>query len=145
MKPLFILMTIASSFFVKSSNAADDVTPAAVKSFQSTFANAKDAQWSASLNGYKVQFSMNEQVVTAFYNEVGELMGVTRNISSLQLPIILQTEIKKDYSNYWISDLFELSSANGTEYYLTLEDADSKIVLKSSGNSSWTNFQKSRK
>jgi hypothetical protein len=73
-------------------------------------------------------------------------LAVTRNISSLQLPIILQTELKKKYSNYWISELFEKSNDNGAEYYITIEDADNKTVLKSfAGSGSWVVYQKSRK
>lgn len=145
MKPLFILLTFLSSFFASSSYATDPISSQAVKSFQQTFINAQNAVWTASENFYKVEFSMNGQVMTAFYNMQGEFAGVTRNIISTQLPVMLQAEVKKEYSEYWISELFELSNNNGTEYYLTLENADSKIVLKSSGHTSWYTYQKSRK
>ncbi len=145
MKPLFILMTFLGSFFVKTSHASDIISPQIIKSFQQTFMNAKEVVWTKSTNFYKVDFVLNDQAVTAFYNEQGNLAAVTRNITSLQLPIILQTEIKKDYSNYWISDLFELSNDNGTEYYLTIEDANTKVVLKSVGNASWSTYLKTRK
>ena len=146
MKPLFILMTFVSSFFVTSIRAADDVSAAALKSFQTTFSNAKDAAWTVTENYYKVQFLLNDQTLTAFYQSDGKLMGVTKNISSLQLPIILQTEIKREYSNYWITDLFELSNENGTEYYMTIENTDGRTVLKSSAvNTSWSVYQKLRK
>lgn len=144
MKPLFIALTIISSFFAKNSNATN-VSPDAIKHFENTFTNVKNVIWSVGTNLYKVQFSMNEQTVTAFYDEQGELMGVSRNITSLQLPLMLQTEIKNEYSKYWISDLFEMSKEEGTDYYITLEDADSKIVLKSLNNSSWKTYQKVRK
>jgi hypothetical protein len=50
--------------------------------------------------------------------------------------------LKKNYSNHWISDLFEVSNEEGTAYYLTMEDADSKIVLKSTGGSSWDIYKR---
>lgn len=145
MKPLFILLTVLSSFFASSSYAADPISSQAIKSFQQTFINAENAVWTASENLYKVQFSLNGQEMTAFYNMQGAFAGVTRNIISTQLPMMLQVEVKKEYSEYWITGLFELSNNNGTEYYLTLENADSKIVLKSSGHTSWFTYQKSRK
>ena len=55
-----------------------------------------------------------------FTAQKAELMGLTRYISSLDLPISLQAGLKKDYSNYWISDLFEVSNSEGTGYYITL-------------------------
>ena len=70
---------------------------------------------------------------------------MTRNISSLELPISLQANLKNNYSKYWISDLFEVSNQEGTSYYITMENADSKIVLKSSGNGRWNTYKKMAK
>ena len=145
MKPLLILMLALSSFSL-TSNATDVVSAKALKSFQTTFTQATEAEWTITENYYKVQFLLNGQTITAFYNEDGKLISVTRNISSLQLPIILQTELKKEYNNYWITDLFEMSNDYGAEYYLTLEDADNKTILKSSvGSNAWTVYLKLRK
>lgn len=66
---------------------------------------------------------MNGQRAFAYYSTGGELMGVARYISSLQLPLGLLSNLKNNYSNYWISDLFELSNNDGTHYYVTLEKA----------------------
>ena len=145
MKPLFILMTFVSSFFITSSRAAD-VSPAALKSFESTFTTAKEAAWTVTGTNYKVEFLLNDQTLTAFYDYSGKLLGVTRNISSLQLPIILQTELKRKYSDHWITDLFEVSNEYGTEYYMTIENTDGRTVLRSSaGSPSWSVYQKMRK
>ena len=35
--------------------------------------------------------------------------------------------------SYWVSDLVEVSKSDGTYYYITLENADTQLVLKSSG------------
>ena len=146
MKPLFILLTFLGSFFTKTSLAAsNNIAPQVVKAFETTFTDAKDIVWTINSNFYKVDFILNGQAVTAFYNQEGELTAVTRNISSLQLPFMLQTEIKKDYSSYWITNLFELSNENGTEYYITLEDANNKVVLKSIENAEWSTYSKTKK
>ena len=72
------------------------------------------------------------------------MVAVTRNLSTTQLPVVLQTELKKEYSEYWISDVFELSNEQGVQYYVTVENADSKILLRSS-NSVFSTYQKIRK
>jgi hypothetical protein len=72
-------------------------------------------------------------------------LGVTRYISSGNLPINLQTSLKKSYDNYWISDLFEVAKYDNTSYYITLENADTKLVLKSNGGSNWSVYDKIRK
>ena len=146
MKPLFILIMTVSSFFATTTSAADIVSPKALKSFATTFATATEAAWTVTGNHYRVEFQLNGQTLNAFYNEAGKLIYVWRNISSLQLPIILQTELKKEFPNYWITDLFEISTDNGAEYYITIEDADTKTVLKSSLTSaSWMLYNKLKK
>jgi hypothetical protein len=57
----------------------------------------------------------------------------------------LQSNLRKDYSDYWVSDLFEVVKNGRTEYYVTLENADKKIVLQSSGSNEWEEYRKVRK
>ena len=145
----FLLATIISLFSLVSTNAnATDeinVSSAVVSSFKSSFKNASEVAWKMSGNLYKADFSLNGQYVAAYYDASANLIAVTRNVSSFQLPITLQNKLKANYESYWISDLFELSDDNGTSYYVTVEDGDSKITLKSSGSNEWTVFQKQRK
>jgi hypothetical protein len=115
-----------------------------LKSFQSKFSNAQSADWSMANDLYKVQFRLEGQSITAFYREDGTIAALTRNLSPLQLPVSLQSVLKNDYKQYWIAGLFELSNDDGVQYYVTLEDADNTMILKSSAGS-WSTFQKSRK
>ena len=145
MKKLVIAFTLFACVFTKSSAASDGiVTPEVLKSFQSKFSTATNADWSLAEDLYKVQFALNGQTVIAYYKEDGTMTALTRNITSAQLPISLQTGLKNDYKAYWVADLFELSTEEGVQYYVTLEDADSKLILKSSA-ANWTTFQKKRK
>ena len=81
----------------------------------------------------------------AYYNESGDLVAITRNITTDQLPISLLTSLKKNYSDYWVSDLFEMVSNGESNYYITLENADHKLVLKSEDFSSWSTYRKEKK
>lgn len=86
-------------------------------------------------------FKMNGMVLTAYYSVKGELMAVTHNITSTQLPLPLLLQVKRNYSNYWISDLFELNTNGESNYYITLESADKKVTLRSS-DCNWEVFSK---
>ncbi|HEY0750662.1 MAG TPA: hypothetical protein VGD26_05885 [Chitinophagaceae bacterium] len=146
MKPLFILLTVLSSILSTASFAADGkVSREVLESFNNTFANAKEVDWTISETFYKAQFALDGQYISAFYDCEGKLMAITRNISSRQLPLTLQTSLRKEFNNYWITDLFEVANDEGTSYYITLESADAKMVLKSKNNASWTTFQKTKK
>jgi hypothetical protein len=72
-------------------------------------------------------------------------LGLTRYISPADLPLALQSDLKKSYDSYWISDLFEVSNDEGTTYYITLEDADTKKVLKATDGRSWHDYKKVKK
>ena len=144
MKKIIIMLAIAISSltaFASDENVSSNV----LSSFNKEFAGAKDVQWTTTNSYYKASFVFNDQFVSAFYQLDGELIATSRNISSLDLPISLQTNLKKNYSKYWISDLFEISTNDGTSYYITLDKADSKVVLKSSGNGNWETFRKTTK
>ena len=142
-----IMMTLAVALITLSSFAGgeENVNSKVLNSFQSAFVGAKDVNWTEGSTYYKVAFVFNGQHVSAFYDMEGELMGVTRYISSLDLPIGLQADLKKGYSNYWISDLFEVSNSEGTSYYITLENADTRIVLKSLQAENWKVYLKNTK
>ena len=55
------------------------------------------------------------------------------------------TELKKEYNGFWISELFEMVSDDQTTYYVSLENADKTLVLKSNGTSGWSVYAKTKK
>lgn len=144
MKKIILTLAIAFSSFAVFANETK-VSTAVLNAFNTEFANATEVNWTSGAGFYKASFVYNTQHVTAFYSFEGEMMGMARNISSLDLPMNLQTSLKKDYGSRWISELFELSNAEGTSYYITLEQADSKITLKSVNGGSWSVYKKSIK
>ena len=128
MKPLLILLTLITVFFSQPSLANNrDVTPIVLKSFQTTFSDAKDVEWIVGESLYKARFELSGQVVMAYYNTQGMLLAITRNITSHQLPLALQTTLKKGNEGLWITELFEMSNEQGTVYYATLENGESKL------------------
>lgn len=139
---LFVLITGISSAFA---NGSEEVNQRIINSFNKEFTGAQNVQWSSSKDFVKATFTLNDQVVFAYYSQGGKLLGVTRNIVSGQLPINLLTSLKKKYSNYWIADLFEMAANDENSYYVTLEDSDHKLVLKSNGTNGWKVFKKEKK
>ena len=139
---VFVFITGISSAFA---NGKEEVNDKIIKTFQKEFAGAQNVQWVTTKEFVKATFTLNEQVVYAFYDQEGRLLGVTRNILSGQLPINLLTDLKKSYTNYWITDLFEMAANNENGYYITLENSDYKLILKSNGTNGWEVFKKEKK
>jgi hypothetical protein len=145
MKKLIIaalLLTIATtySFAAPTNNNSGEVKT----SFRQDFKNAQLVSTEANNNFTKITFKMNDQILCAFYSTTGELLAVTRNILSSQLPINLMMSLKKHYSEHWITDLFELNGNDQTTYYVSLENADTQMTLRSNGDK-WELYASAKK
>jgi hypothetical protein len=143
MKKIMLLLAIVTTTL--SSFAGETVNEKVLKSFKSDFGTAKEVVWAAGDNYYKATFKYNEKFVFAYYNTDGLLLAITRYLSPADLPMNLQTKLKKDFGEYWISDLFEVAKDSGTFYFITLENADSKVILKAENGSDWAFFSKTKK
>src|SRR5579863_1193127 len=66
-----------------------------------------------------------------------EKSPVVRNILSNQLPARLLTTIKKNYKDYWITDLHRESINGKISYYITLENPDQTVKLNTTRSASW--------
>ena len=145
MKPLFIILTVIASVFTSNSYAdTPNVTPVVLKSFNNNFSSAKDPSWTTNQGVYQVDFFSNDRYATAYYNASGELIAVTSNISSQDLPMVLQIKLKKNFTDFWVTELIEATNDSGTHYFVTLENADSKIILEST-SMGWSTFSKNKK
>lgn len=123
----------------------EEVDAKVLGAFKKEFSSAKQITWTVASNYFQASFVYNDQHVSAYYNTEGELLGLTRYISPADLPLALQSDLKKSHSEYWISDLFEVSNESGTAYYITLEDAETSLVLKASNGKNWDNYKKVKK
>jgi hypothetical protein len=140
---LFLTLGISYSFARPSAEPVrsnDEISIAFSKSFHNAQIISKEVRKTYT----KLTFKMNDMILFAYYSENGQLLAVTRNIQSTQLPMSLLVSLRTDYSSYWISDLFELSGESEDCYYVTLENADVKITLRSVGDK-WEVFSNTKK
>ena len=145
MKKIVFVVGFLVAAVVSHAYPSERVSPKVLASFKSEFSNATDVQWETGTNYFKASFSMNEQRVFAFYDVEGNLLSIGRYISTFQLPVNRFSDIKTDYSKYWVSDLFEISNSEGLHYYITLETADTKLILRSSNGGDWSTYSKNKK
>lgn len=139
---LALVLTVSTSF---AYTAPESVSSQALNAFNSEFVAATDVTWTVRKDFYQVTFTMNGEKLFAYFNKAGEFMAVTHNISSVQLPTNLKKSLKKQMGDRWITDLFEITNLDETSWYVTLESADKKVVLKSDNGGKWKIFQTSEK
>jgi hypothetical protein len=128
------LLTLSASFAFSGTNGANDINSEIRTSFKKDFRNAQLLSTESHKAFTKLTFKMDGLIMSAFYSGDGELLAVTRNILSTQLPINLMMSLRNDYNSYWITELFEFTGDNDSCYYVSLENADSKVTLRSNGD-----------
>jgi hypothetical protein len=126
-------------------NGNDDITNSIMNSFKQEFQNAQILNSEKFDKYIKLTFKSNDQVMFAYYTSNAELLAVTRNILSDQLPVSLLKSLKKNYAGYWITDLFKITTNDETAYYVGMENPDSTLVLVSEDGSNWQVYQKQKK
>jgi hypothetical protein len=131
-----ILMSTAYAF---ANNK--EIDPKVVNTFKEKFTGATDETWSERADFYEVSFSFEGKWLFAFYSKSSNLICVIHHLLSSELPADLQRDLKSTYSNYWITELFELTSEGQTGYFVTLQNADTKFTLNSNEQNSWELFR----
>lgn len=66
-----------------------------------------------------------------------EKSPAVHNILSNQLPARLLTVIKKNYKDFWITDLYKENINGKTSYFITVENADKTVKLNTSHSTGW--------
>jgi hypothetical protein len=141
MKPI---ITGLLALIITVSAFADPINNAHTN-FNKQFKQATNVCWSKVGEREKVCFTFEGRAVCAYYDADGKLYSITRSLLSTELPLILSTELKQNYKDYWITNVSEVANDEGTSYYATLENADHEMVLKSTNISDWAVFQKFKK
>jgi hypothetical protein len=144
------LIAIAALVFTMGSSSsfagpAHGLNGQVSSAFQKDFKKAELMDYNSNKDYTRLTLKVNDMIVFAYYSENGELLAVTRNIRSTQLPLPLLLDLRKNYAGYWISELFELSTGDQTSYYMTVENANTKLNLRTVNNDGWETFKKQSK
>jgi hypothetical protein len=138
MKKIIVSLALLMLVFPGSTFAGTSGVPALVSgAFNEKFANAKDVKWEMGKGFYKAAFEMRGRTLFVYFADNGDIMGIAGNLSPVGLPERLRSEVKKNYSNYWITELFKYRNADDDGFVITLEGADKVIVLKALGDQGW--------
>ena len=127
-----VLVLSTTYSFATPVNRSNDAISA---SFRHDFGNAQLISTEDYKDFTKFTFMLNSQVLFAFYSANGELLAVTRNLTSSQLPVRLLLNLKNKMGNSWITELFEINCESQHCYYVSMENADVKVTLRSNGDS----------
>ncbi|HLL41814.1 MAG TPA: hypothetical protein VK369_01695 [Segetibacter sp.] len=133
-----ILTVTAAILFTLSATFARDIKPvpdAIVSELQQEFKNASNVTWKTTPTFYKATFTVDSNPFEAFFSYQGELIGISRKIAINQLPLSLIKEVNEKSATSGITELFELLTDRGTEYFITYVTGKGQKTYKSMGTS----------
>jgi hypothetical protein len=115
------------------------VSDLALASFKVDFGDIKNAQWKRNGTFDEAVYMKSGKRYTAFYDDMGKLVGTTTSAALSDLPEKAQQDIKTRYKDYHVGPVvyFEDNEANETEmvmYGIQFDDADTWLVELSKGN-----------
>jgi hypothetical protein len=106
-------------------------------SFNKVFSGAKEVSWQKNQDYVIATFYIQGQVMTAYYTKDAALAAVSHNMLSDQLPACLLTSLKMNLNDHWVTSLYQEVKDGSSHYYVTLENAEEMVVLKSLNNAHW--------
>jgi hypothetical protein len=137
MKKLFVIITILVTICAASSYAQSKTPSSVLNSFQSSFTNSENAIWSIVKGLYRVDFIQDDQKVSAFFNADGNLIATSRNVTLLQIPMSLKSDLKKNFYDYEVSSIFEVDNEDGIIYYASIKNHKTELMLESTSSGDW--------
>ncbi len=132
-----ILLALTGTSFAKTTTKINERVFA---SFKNDFNQASDVKWDVTSSYIMATFQLDRDIMYAYYDFQGNLIGLVHNILTSSLPVHLQKDIKKHYANYWVSELFQVTNDDGVYYYIQLKNADETIVLSTEGSNGWHRY-----
>jgi hypothetical protein len=129
MKKLFVLaysLMIGVSSFAYSGIAVNEKL---LRTFKERYPNAEQVSWTELPESYNVNFIEDGVRSHIVYDKEGGVIRSTRYYQEQTLPYYLRITIKKRYQRKRIFAVTEISTPDGIEYYVKLEDADLWLTI----------------
>lgn len=142
MKKMFALLGL--SLLVISAYAYDP-NDKVLKSFKTTFTNAKDVRWDEFPDHYTVSFNYSGIISRVKYDMDGNITGSIRYYEASNLPLNLLTKLKKTHQSKTFFGVTELSVGEDVVYFVRMQDAKNWYTYKVDAQGNEEVFEKFRK
>jgi len=143
MKKIFLVALLVSS--ISAFANIDPVNEKVLNAFSKTFQEAKEVSWSESPETYEVKFKQNEIRSRVYYDKEGNILKAYRYYFEQNLPLLVLSKVKAKYTDKKIFGVVEVSSDEGTFYYITLEGEKDWKEIKADSYGSMTVERKFKK
>lgn len=123
-----LVLVVSSTAFA---NTGDKVNKVVQTAFEQNFSGAINVNWESTEDFYFASFELNKKKVTAAYNQLGELVGISRKLQLSEIPLNVSQALKSKFSDYTIlGSVTEMLYEGQTFYYATADGVSKILKLK---------------
>ena len=124
----FFAVAVATGF---STASHAEVSEKVKKLFNESFRDVTNVHWSDYQQYYEVKFTRASISTRMLYDTDGNILETYRYYGEDQLPPMLISKLNHKYTDREIFGVTELSSENGTTYYIVMDDAKNWYTVQS--------------
>lgn len=138
MKRIVIALSVLFTLATTTTAFAGEVkvSSSVMQAFKARFADAVNVSWSEA-NGFTIaEFTLDDTRHFAYYNAAAELTVVAQPLTIKELSKVQQTNLRKNYADYTVVDVYQLEDNDGVKFYTIVENSSKKIIL-STTSSKW--------
>lgn len=131
MKALQILLGCFLVFSILSFTAPKQEAPKLVKeAFSHKFPNVKNVKWSQEKNTeWEAEFKMGKTEYSANFSADGTWKETEHAISINDVPVVVQTSLKKSYPDYQIKEVEISETKSGSVYEFEIKKGKSSLEI----------------
>ncbi len=135
LRTLFVAAAILLATSAFATPGPDKVSERVKSEFEKFFAGAANVKWEVKDDFYFATFDLNAKEVSAAYNAVGELLGISRILETCELPFSVSFAVAENYPGYSVAKtVTEITYEGQTSYYVNVENDKKFLKLKCTSN-----------
>lgn len=140
-----LIAGFACLFLLTASCLAELPNDKVLKTFQTTFASAKQVKWMEYGPYFEVSFVQANIQASVRYDKEGNFLSCTRYYDEQQLPVNIACKLKSKYADKTVFGITELTNAEDITYYVKMFDNKNWYCIKVDGNGRTEMVEKYRK
>lgn len=94
------------------------------------FKNATNVKWTTTQEYTKAAFELYDSKMEVFYNNDGEMIAKSVQVSVDDMPLSAKRSIAKKFNDYTISEVIKMETTEDGAYYVSAENDKEKLILQ---------------
>jgi hypothetical protein len=135
--PLLFLAIGLSSF-------AGEINKAILQSFHQQFGQPSEVVADEVDGMARISFKQNNERFAAYYSQEGELIVISKEINSDQLPLMMKQKLEKHLKDATVSECYQMESKGSISYVVVLQSARKTTTYRNDGTG-WYQVTSKRK